>query len=58
MDIRIITPLCFCRLQCITIDIPRPFPILGKGAALEDIPPSCRQKIEQPGPSVKGKPPV
>lgn len=36
---------------------PRPFPVMGKGAALEDIPPPRRQEIEQPGPSVKGKPP-
>ena len=34
-----------------------PFPILGEGAAVEDIPPSRRQRIEQPGPSVKGNPP-
>ena len=37
--------------------IPPPFPNLGKRAALEDIPPSRRQKIEPPEPSVKGKPP-
>ena len=38
--------------------IPHPFPRLGKGAALEDIPPSHRWKIEQPGPPVKGTPPI
>ena len=38
--------------------IPRPFPIMGKGAALEDIPPPRRREIEHPGPPVKGKPPI
>ena len=38
--------------------IPRPFPIMGKGAALEDIPPPRRRKIAQPGPPVKGNPPI
>ena len=38
--------------------IPRPFPVMGKGAALEDIPPPRRWKIAQPGPPVKGNPPI
>ena len=37
--------------------IPRPFPVMGKDAALEDIPPPRRREIEQPVPPVKGKPP-
>lgn len=31
---------------------------MGKGAALEDIPPPRRWEIEQPGPPVKDKPPI
>jgi len=31
---------------------------MGKGAALEDMPSPCRRKIEQPEPSVKGRPPI
>ena len=31
---------------------------MGKGAALEDMPPPHRREIEQPGPPVKGKPPI
>jgi len=31
---------------------------MGKGTALEDIPPPHRREIEQPGPPVKGKPPI
>ena len=36
---------------------PRPFPIQGKGAALEDIPPPLAGEIAQPGQTVKGRPP-
>jgi len=31
---------------------------MGKGAALEDMPPPRRREIEQPGPPVKGTPPI
>lgn len=31
---------------------------MEKGAAQEDIPPPRRREIEQPGPPVKGKPPI
>ena len=34
----------------------RPFPFLGKGAALEDIPPPLAGEIAQPGQTVKGEP--
>ena len=37
---------------------PRPFPVLEKGAALEDIPPVTPPGMAQPGPAVKGKPPL
>ena len=36
--------------------IPPPFP-MGKGAALEDIPPPLAGEIAQPGQTVKGRPP-
>ena len=36
---------------------PRPFPFMGKGAALEDMPPSRRFWVAQPGQAVKGRPP-
>ncbi len=36
---------------------PRPFPFMGKGAALEDISPAAPGGVAQPGQAVKGKPP-
>ena len=36
---------------------PRPFPIMGKGAALEDISPAAPGRMAQPEQAVKGKPP-
>ena len=37
---------------------PRPFPVMGKGAALEDIyTPAAPLEIAQPGQTVKGRPP-
>ncbi|MCI9273417.1 MAG: hypothetical protein HFE39_05595 [Clostridiales bacterium] len=36
--------------------IPLPFPIHGKGAALEDISPAAPGEVTQPGKAGKGKP--
>lgn len=51
------TPLQDASILGIAYSTPRPFPIMEKGAALEDISPAAPWYIARPGLPVKGKPP-